>query len=107
MAEFNPGQKGSFSDKRKEIKLLLESSNPIEFLSFGPSGLDHSEVCNVEKRLRSSKAVTIFDVWPRDTLDELLETEQLVPRDRNWFINVQITNEFLGSKSVSALIKKI
>ena len=79
VAEFNPGQKGSFSDKRKEIKLLLESSNPIEFLSFGPSGLDHSEVCNVEKRLRSSKAVTIFDVWPRDTLDELLETEQLVP----------------------------
>ena len=79
VAEFNPGQKGSFSDKRKEIKLLLESSNPIEFLSFGPSGLDHSEVCNVEKRLRSSKAVTIFDVWPRDTLDELLETEQLFP----------------------------
>ena len=79
VAEFNPGQKGSFSDKRKEIKLLLESSNPIEFLSFGPSGLDHSEVCNVEKRLRSSKAVTIFDVWPRDTLDELLDTEQLVP----------------------------
>ena len=79
VAEFNPGQKGSFSDKRKEIKLLLESSNPIEFLSFGPSGLDHSEVCNVEKRLRSSKAVTIFDVWPRDTLDELLETEQLLP----------------------------
>lgn len=79
VAEFNPGQKGSFSDKRKEIKRLLESSNPIEFLSFGPSGLDHSEVCNVEKRLRSSKAVTIFDVWPRDTLDELLETEQLFP----------------------------
>ena len=77
VAEFNPGQKGSFSDKRKEIKLLLESSNPIEFLSFGPSGLDHSEVCNVEKRLRISNAVTVFDVWPRDTLDELVFSEQL------------------------------
>ena len=77
VGEFNPGQLGTFSDKRKEIKLLLGSSAPFEFLSFGPSGLDNSEVCNVEKRLRFSNAVTVFDVWPRDTLDELVYSEQL------------------------------
>ena len=77
VGEFNPGQLGTFSDKRKEIKLLLGSSAPVEFLSFGPSGLDNSEVCNVEKRLRFSNAVTVFDVWPRDTLDELVYSEQL------------------------------
>ena len=52
-----PGQKGSFSDKRKEIRAAVRVLNPIELLSFGPSGLDYSEVCNVEKRLRSSQAI--------------------------------------------------
>jgi hypothetical protein len=100
VAEFNPGQKGSFSDKRKEIRLLLESSNPIEFLSFGPSGLDYSEACSVEKRLRSSKAVTIFDVWPRETLDELLDTEQLVsPRPQ--LVNNCANNERIFGLKVS------
>ena len=96
--EFNPGQKGSFHDKRKEIERLLGSSQPIEFVSFGPSGLDYSEVCNDKKRLRGSPSIAIFDVWPPDTLGELLDTEQLASR-RQQLVNVCANNnKILGLK---------
>ena len=96
--EFNPGQKGSFHDKRKEIERLLDSSQPIEFVSFGPSGLDYSEVCNDKKRLRGSPSIAIFDVWPPDTLGELLDTEQLASR-RQQLVNVCANNnKILGLK---------
>jgi hypothetical protein len=99
-SEFTPGQMGSFSDKRREIQVLLKDSGPIELLSFGPSGLDYSEVCNVEKRMRSSQAITIFDVWTADTLDELLRTEQLGSR-RLQLVNNCANNEQIFGLKVS------
>ena len=99
-SEFTPGQMGSFSDKRREIQVLLKDSGPIELLSFGPSGLDYSEVCNVEKRMRSSQAITIFDVWTGDTLDELLRTEQLGSR-RLQLVNNCANNEQIFGLKVS------
>ena len=95
--EFNPGQKGSFHDKRKEIERLLESSQRIEFVSFGPSGLDYSEVCNDKKRLRGSPSI-IFDVWPPDTLGELLDTEQLASRKQQLVNVCANNNKILGLK---------
>ncbi|MDA8875367.1 hypothetical protein N9I60_02275 [Planktomarina temperata] len=96
--EFNPGQKGSFHDKRKEIERLLDSSQPIEFVSFGPSGLDYSEVCNDRKSLRGSPSIAIFDVWPPDTLGELLDTEQLASRKQQLVNVCANNNKILGLK---------
>ena len=61
-------KRARFMTNEKKLSAVLDSSQPIEFVSFGPSGLDYSEVCNDEKRLRGSPAIAIFDVWPRDTL---------------------------------------
>ena len=81
MAEFNPGQKGSFSDKRKEIKRCTRFLYTL--LNF--SLLDRLDwiilkFVMLRRDCVASNAVTIFDVWPRDTLDELLDTEQLASR---------------------------
>ena len=48
-------KRARFHDKRKEIELLTRV--PLNLLNFSlldRLGLDYSEVCNVEKRLRGS-----------------------------------------------------
>ena len=68
------GQEGNFSRKIKTLKRLKEEGGLIKAVSFGSSGLDASQACKPQRQLGNTDLI-IFDVWPRGTLDELVDTE--------------------------------
>jgi len=68
---FIPGQKGSYANKKREIKDILGTNSPVKFLIFGSSGLEASAVCDRNKRSFDSN-LTTFDVWSLPTLEKLI-----------------------------------
>ena len=83
--DFEGGQIGAYSKKESEIKRLLQDVSPVHFLMFGPSGLDQSQVCDVNTRADTEQNLTIFDVWPGPILEYMLESEKVTAGEQYFY----------------------
>ena len=102
---FDAGNRGSFNDKRDVIKNLEQQKSLVKFLSFGPSGLTEDRACDVKRGFESN--FMIFDIWPRDTVDDLLLSDKITKIEETLAYSCEGSNQFYGLKDSPSTTKDI
>ena len=96
--DFIAGSKGTPLKKRTNHTQLVEENKNTVFVSFGSSGHNYEKACSSESRRDFKLNFHIFDIWPTETLDDLLDNELLIAVDEKRAYRCKDAGSIMGLK---------
>lgn len=96
--DFIAGSKGTPLKKKTNHTQLVEENKNTVFVSFGSSGHNYEKACSSESRRDFKLNFHIFDIWPTETLDDLLDNELLIAVDEKRAYRCKDAGSIMGLK---------